>query len=346
MNPKPQQKRLCDYCNDTTALLYCRADSAKLCLSCDHEVHSTNQLFSKHTRSLLCDVCHTSPVSIFCETEHSVFCQNCDFERQSLSSFPSTHNRRPIEGFTGCPSGNELMEILGFEDLGLKQSMLFSEEMDGFMGSGLDDGYSDLFVWDSTAVSIDDFIMSSDSGPNLQALGVPPLPKASSDDFYSQYYEGSNSAHCCSEKSRSKMSFLNRNRNAACRQHKDERVCQLLEPENGEAANQVSFPSTLPGSNFEESCAVPEKEFNISDSASHINDGHEAEPQPSTIGTLPVLPNDGTHELSSQERDSAISRYKEKKQTRRYDKRIRYESRKVRADSRTRIKGRFAKLDH
>jgi len=179
MNPKPQQKRLCDYCNDTTALLYCRADSAKLCLSCDHEVHSTNQLFSKHTRSLLCDVCHTSPVSIFCETEHSVFCQNCDLERHSLSSFPSTHNRRPIEGFTGYPSGNELMEILGFEDLGLKQSMLFSEETDGFMRSGLDDGYSDLFVWDSTAVSIDDFIMSSDSGPNLQALGVPPLPKAS-----------------------------------------------------------------------------------------------------------------------------------------------------------------------
>ncbi|KAH8489234.1 hypothetical protein H0E87_024758 [Populus deltoides] len=324
MNPKPQQKRLCDYCNDTTALLYCRADSAKLCLSCDHEVHSTNQLFSKHTRSLLCDVCHTSPVSIFCETEHSVFCQNCDLERHSLSSFPSTHNRRPIEGFTGYPSGNELMEILGFEDLGLKQSMLFSEETDGFMRSGLDDGYSDLFVWDSTAVSIDDFIMSSDSGPNLQALGVPPLPKASS-----------NSAHCCSEKSRSKMSFSNQNRNAACRQHKDDILCQLREPvrlkpdsygnaviylmkENGEAANQVSFPSTLPGSNFEGSYAVPEKEFNISDSASHINDGHEAEPQPSTIETLPVLPNVGTRELSSQERDSAISRYKEKKQTRRY----------------------------
>ncbi|KAJ6674888.1 ZINC FINGER PROTEIN CONSTANS-LIKE 10 [Salix viminalis] len=115
--------------------------------------------------------------------------------------------------------------------------------------------------------------------------------------------------------------------------------------ENGEAANQVFLPSTLPGSNFEESCAVPEKETNISDSASHINDGREAEPQPRTIGTLPVLPNAGTHELSSQDRDSAISRYKEKRQTRRYDKRIRYESRKVRAETRTRIKGRFAKLD-
>ncbi|KAJ6329176.1 hypothetical protein OIU77_010786 [Salix suchowensis] len=292
MSTKPQQKRLCDYCNETTALLYCRADSAKLCLSCDHEVHSTNQLFSKHTRLLLCDDCHASPVSVYCETEHSALCQICDCERHSLSSSPSTHNRRPIEGFTGCPSGNELMEILGFEDLGHKQSLSFSEETDGFMGSGLDDDYSDLFVWDSPAVCIDDLIMSSDSGPNFQASGAPPLPK-----------------------------------------------------ENGEAANQVFLPSTLPGSNFEESCAVPDKETNISDSASHINYGREAEPQPRTTGTLPVLPNAGTHELSSQDRDSAISRYKEKRQTRRYDKRIRYESRKVRAETRTRIKGRFAKLD-
>lgn len=30
----------------------------------------------------------------------------------------------------------------------------------------------------------------------------------------------------------------------------------------------------------------------------------------------------------------------------RYDKHVRYESRKVRAESRTRIKGRFAKIDH
>ncbi|CAK7348244.1 unnamed protein product [Dovyalis caffra] len=338
MQPKQEQKRLCDYCNGATAILYCRADSAKLCLSCDHEVHSTNQLFSKHTRSLLCDACHTSPVSIFCETEHSVFCQNCDWERHSLSSLSFAHNRRPVEGFSGCPSGNELMAILGFEDLGLKKSLFFREESEGSMGPGLDDGYSDLFVWDSPAVSIDDLIVSSDSGPTFQALGVPPLPKA--------------------------MKSL-KNRNAACGQHKEEILCQLrelvrlkpdsygnadicpvnvfqsldvdLQPpnvntvgdpgafaaheenlpnwftDNGEAANEVYFPSTFPRSNYEESCAVPDNELNIGGSASHINDGHEAEPQPFTIG-VPV--DVVTHELNSQERDSAISRYKEKKKTR------------------------------
>ncbi|KAF7846357.1 hypothetical protein BT93_L4504 [Corymbia citriodora subsp. variegata] len=36
-------------------------------------------------------------------------------------------------------------------------------------------------------------------------------------------------------------------------------------------------------------------------------------------------------------------RYKEKKKNRRYDKHIRYESRKARADTRKRVKGRFVK---
>lgn len=42
-------------------------------------------------------------------------------------------------------------------------------------------------------------------------------------------------------------------------------------------------------------------------------------------------------------RGDAMLRYKEKKKTRRYDKHIRYESRKARADTRKRVRGRFVK---
>lgn len=48
-------------------------------------------------------------------------------------------------------------------------------------------------------------------------------------------------------------------------------------------------------------------------------------------------------ELLAQNRGNAMQRYKEKKKTRRYDKHIRYESRKARADTRKRVKGRFVK---
>ncbi|GLJ18049.1 hypothetical protein SUGI_0318480 [Cryptomeria japonica] len=53
--------------------------------------------------------------------------------------------------------------------------------------------------------------------------------------------------------------------------------------------------------------------------------------------------------LSSEElaqaKDNAMLRYKEKKKTRRYERHIRYESRKARADVGERVKGRFVKAD-
>ncbi|KAA8519242.1 hypothetical protein F0562_013498 [Nyssa sinensis] len=42
-------------------------------------------------------------------------------------------------------------------------------------------------------------------------------------------------------------------------------------------------------------------------------------------------------------REGAVLRYKEKKKTRKFDKRIRYILRKARADVRKRVKGRFVK---
>lgn len=180
--PELLQQRLCDYCDDKTAVLYCRADSAKLCLSCDREVHSTNQLFSKHSRSQLCDGCDASPASIFCETEHSVLCSNCDWEnhsRGSLSLSP-VHNRRPIESFTGCPSVSELLTMVGFDDLDSKPMFMSNENRNDDNSSCVgDDGLSNLMLWDTPDfVSIDDLIVNgSDSSHNFQALDVPPLPK-------------------------------------------------------------------------------------------------------------------------------------------------------------------------
>ncbi|KAL6900711.1 hypothetical protein ACP4OV_005387 [Aristida adscensionis] len=48
-------------------------------------------------------------------------------------------------------------------------------------------------------------------------------------------------------------------------------------------------------------------------------------------------------ETLAQNRDNAMQRYREKRKNRRYEKHIRYESRKLRADTRKRVKGRFVK---
>lgn len=168
-----ERRRLCDFCGNNTALLYCRADSAKLCFTCDREVHSTNQLFTKHTRWLLCNLCDSSPASILCSTESCVFCQNCDWESHDKQS--ALHERRPLEGFNGCPCVSELLSILGFEDL-RKKELLYGGGESVCCDGGY--GFSDWVIWDTpSVVSIDDLIANNDSGHNFQAIGVPPLPK-------------------------------------------------------------------------------------------------------------------------------------------------------------------------
>lgn len=85
------------------------------------------------------------------------------------------HNRRPLEGFTGCPSVHELLGIVGFEETGHKALFLKDESTGG--GDGFD-GLSDFLVWDTPcAVSLDDLISSTSSEHDFQAMEVPPLPK-------------------------------------------------------------------------------------------------------------------------------------------------------------------------
>ncbi|XP_027151152.1 zinc finger protein CONSTANS-LIKE 15-like isoform X2 [Coffea eugenioides] len=105
----------CDFCNEQTAILYCRADSAKLCLLCDHHVHSANALSRKHLRSQICDNCASEPVSVRCATDNLVLCQDCDWDAHATSAVSAAHDRIPLDPFSGCPSALELASAWGLE---------------------------------------------------------------------------------------------------------------------------------------------------------------------------------------------------------------------------------------
>lgn len=65
----------------------------------------------------------------------------------------------------------------------------------------------------------------------------------------------------------------------------------------------------------------------------------------SWIGTndlFPPIPMP-SHLITPMDREAKVLRYKEKKKTRKFEKKIRYVSRKAYAENRPRIKGRFAK---
>ena len=63
------------------------------------------------------------------------------------------------------------------------------------------------------------------------------------------------------------------------------------------------------------------------------------------FGVVPVAPETGQQQMKvlGMDREARVLRYREKRKNRRFEKTIRYASRKAYAETRPRIKGRFAK---
>ncbi|XP_031400695.1 B-box zinc finger protein 18-like isoform X1 [Punica granatum] len=79
-------RTLCDACESAAAAVFCAADEAALCLSCDEKVHMCNKLASRHVRVGLanpsdvprCDICENAPAFFYCEIDGTSLCLQCD----------------------------------------------------------------------------------------------------------------------------------------------------------------------------------------------------------------------------------------------------------------------------
>ncbi|XVF66958.1 hypothetical protein PTKIN_Ptkin10aG0081800 [Pterospermum kingtungense] len=100
---------LCEFCRGVRAVVYCKSDSARLCLSCDGCVHSANLLSRRHARSLLCEKCNSQSAVVRCLDEKLSICQNCDWNGNGCSSLG--HRREALNCYTGCPSLDEFRRI-------------------------------------------------------------------------------------------------------------------------------------------------------------------------------------------------------------------------------------------
>ncbi|CAN0872371.1 B-box zinc finger protein 21 [Linum grandiflorum] len=98
----------CDVCSKEEAAVFCTADEAALCDSCDHRVHHANKLASKHLRfSLhlpspksipLCDICQEKRAFLFCQQDRAILCQDCDVSIHSTNEFTRQHTRFLLTG--------------------------------------------------------------------------------------------------------------------------------------------------------------------------------------------------------------------------------------------------------
>ncbi|XP_076895905.1 zinc finger protein CONSTANS-LIKE 14-like [Bidens hawaiensis] len=414
---------LCDFCNEKPAVLYCKADSAKLCLFCDSAVHSANALSLKHLRSQICDNCASDAVSVACSTENLLLCTACDHDFHADSSVSSYHTRFPVDEITGCPSVTELASIWGFNlkpsfscenkypfhDLalirdnnnsnnndetcydevpsvkwkpsgsgcGVYQKVLYKqllelakERLDGEgaeLGPQTPSGcarpeVSEGFEFDeqdekdllNQQMPLTYLLLPSQNLPNSNGNNVTefsnmwsysPKPQTSQIWDFNLGRSRSPEARC------DNIGFLINN----CSDLVEDASFTTMEvlkemeainmPIATNSAHSISGCRSAMESNTRQitgpSSETKMIEINGCDS---IMDGQMIDRFLTTSQgiELPSTTNMDAQQFA-QNRSNAMLRYKEKKKTRRYEKCIRYESRKARADTRKRVKGRFVK---
>ncbi|XVF02153.1 hypothetical protein REPUB_Repub04eG0151400 [Reevesia pubescens] len=445
LSPKPESKETvpCDFCNEQIAVLYCRADSAKLCLFCDQHVHSANLLSRKHLRSQICDNCSNEPVSVRCATDNLVLCSECDWDAHGSCSVSATHDRTPVEGFSGCPSALELASAWGFEleeknqsdqswsrshqDLMIPvlepwvyktsvqemmvpyESFSYGEILKKNHGSGK---CKQVIYKQLVELMKRDFMGGGGSGenlvPNVEANGgsflgrqevIHPQPQQQTQTPFTSLlmmqtqdsdrivdgdvlwngnpngqtpqkwlqiwdyklgrltgeeevgYGESNAAGFMIKNFSELMKHTSLTNAKLLGDmclvnypHPSQDNMASINNNNSSNGAASQGPTTSESNNLPIARPSSGSAFAKPKGSSSSNDVHFME-QPFLVGEQARLaaPSKADLELLAQNRGNAMQRYKEKRKTRRYDKHIRYESRKARADTRKRVKGRFVK---
>ncbi|XP_019429544.1 PREDICTED: zinc finger protein CONSTANS-LIKE 13-like isoform X3 [Lupinus angustifolius] len=417
----------CEFCSSEIGVLYCRADSAKLCLLCDQGVHSANILSRKHLRSLICDNCSSQPVSVHCHTHNLLLCHHCDWDSHSS---PTNHHRTPVHGFTGCPSVSQLASMWGFNcnsDYGyldwwvhdlmvvpnpLSSSLSSSSSSSSFCGKHKHIIHKQLLqllnIPDSAAAIVTSVGANEEDNycrvPVVQtinnnmeqlfqeeAVALQPQPVNVALTTSSMPIMPERQQYLHHEQVQESPQIINHNMFSNTHTNPKPQTVQIWDFNSGQLRAHEEDSSTLDGA----TCAASDAKmlgglYEINSAAyddmasyNNVSNNPTASQGPATSesNNLPIKKHSsasvlGKHEgccsakdiqfgeppllltgdslakaaitkadtdLLAQNRGNAMLRYKEKKKTRRYEKHVRYESRKVRAETRKRVKGRFVK---
>ncbi|KAL1220615.1 putative zinc finger protein CONSTANS-LIKE 11 [Cardamine amara subsp. amara] len=315
----------CDCCGTEQALVYCKSDSAKLCLNCDVCVHSANPLSQRHMRSLLCEKCFSQPASVHCLNEKVSLCQECHWDASNCSGLG--HNLQNLNPYSGCPSPADFTKIW---------SSILEPSVSNWVSpfANTDFGISkmkELDDWD---------YLSTSSVTQTQIL----KDHSSLFPMESNFPKGCSGLDLCEEINLedAPLHFNASNDIIGC-SSPNHTKCYQYEDSSKEENKNISLPSLLlPALNGN---VVPSLSLSMSNitGESSVNDYQDCGISPGfLIGDSPWESNVEVS-FNPKSRDEAKKRYNQKKSKRMFGKQIRYASRKARADTRKRVKGRFVK---
>ncbi|XP_039787720.1 zinc finger protein CONSTANS-LIKE 13-like [Panicum virgatum] len=328
----------CACCSTLRALLHCAQHGARLCLPCDVRVHVAAPA---HRRAPLCDACHAAPAAARCADHQALLCAPC---ARAAGCDADRHARRAARAYTGIPDPAELARILycdGDCDTAappppewvpdLVNVELLPDYLPASSRSWRD---GNITSRPDTSETAHTFVRYCQPQASPSSLGYDhPLiascsePIIASTDAVLESMASNNAAyHHQPQQQFSSVPTANNSTNVAA----------------GSTFYGSGMPAMLPRDE-----SFPSSQF-----------GFEVKPPP-----VPAVVSSPTTEAAAllapeqppsgqdmeartkqlEKRQEAKQRYKDKKKNRKFGKQIMYVSRKVRADTRNRVKGRFAK---
>ncbi|KAG2265717.1 hypothetical protein Bca52824_072796 [Brassica carinata] len=343
------ERHPCDFCGERAAVLFCRADTAKLCLPCDQQVHTAN-LLSKSTcdlRSAIIAATSLSPSGASPTTSScvrtAIGMSTGAVPSPTLMSAPPSKGSPAVHRQLVVPVPKETTSFRKRGSSCGRYKQVLCKQLEELLNNGDGEAREGLMVPEMTermgrardAEEINsggEVIQQPPTTSFTSLLWNADNPSASSGggrttqiwDFNLGQSRDTKDAYVTKDdKSFTINSFVDLMNDTCSTKPKGvKQICQddcyrptsSQVPATSESSNLPLTFSSEKGSNSAASCK-----------------------------TTRVVATKADLEQLAQYRDNAMQRYKEKRKTRRYDKTIRYESRKATADTRLRVKGRFVK---
>ncbi|GMI92424.1 B-box domain protein 5, CONSTANS-like 4 [Hibiscus trionum] len=301
--------QLCDSCKSATATLFCRADSAFLCSNCDSKIHAANKLASRHARVLVCELCEQAPAHVTCKADAAALCVTCDRDIHSANPLARQHERVPVTPV--YDSVNSLPAV--------KRNRVVNFLGERYFSDGDED--ADVSREEAEAAS---WLLPN---PNHKVVDIADMDPYLDLD----YGHGDSKLQAKEQNSRGTDGVV---------------------PTQGKSVETPSvtghcFDLDFTGSKpFAYGYNPNITSYSVSSSSLDVG----VVPDGSTMTEISNPCSKGiesTHQtvvqLSPADREARVLRYREKRKNRKFEKTIRYASRKAYAEMRPRIKGRFAR---
>ncbi|XP_073004213.1 zinc finger protein CONSTANS-LIKE 4-like [Typha latifolia] len=295
--------RVCDSCKSLPAQVYCQADAAYLCGTCDARVHGANKLASRHERVWVCEVCEQAPAAITCKADAASLCVTCDADIHDANPLARRHVRVPIVPFLHPPTSASA-------DGGLFKVANEDEDVEEE-----EEAEADAATW---------LIPNSNGKPSTNLKGAMEGTDVRSGDYFFSDVEPYLDLEYASS--------------VDAHYHHTDSVVPVHAKSAGAGVGFKPSYTAFPAQSLSHS--MSSSEVGVVPDASGVADvtkpygggkGEEKVAAPMTIPSAAV------------DREARVLRYREKRKNRRFEKTIRYASRKAYAEARPRIKGRFAK---